>query len=356
MLEGFDSRWIELGQDRRITYTNLDAGDYVFRARAASSDGVWSDRGLAIALRVEPAPWATWWAYAAYGLASVLLLGALWRSQQRKRARQAEYRQQLEREVKARTAELAERNEELRKSNEKTLEASLTDPLTGLRNRRFVFEQVTKDVELIERQHIDKLNGRPVHDVVDLVFMIVDLDNFKPINDTYGHAAGDEVLVQVRDVLLSACRSSDFVIRWGGDEFLIIARHTSAEEAEVLAERIRARMADKIFPLGNGYVARATCSIGYVCYPLLRAHPDVVPWDDVLNLADAAMYQAKAKRNAWVGFLGGPSELSAAAVRAAMQGSPDRLAEEGMLVVRRSGATPTMTPRTAVKLVTGGAS
>jgi hypothetical protein len=115
-------------------------------------------------------------------------------------------------------------------------------------------------------------------------------------------------------------------------------------------------MADKIFPLGNGYVARATCSIGYVCYPLLRMHPDVVPWDDVLNLADTAMYQAKAKRNAWVGFLGGPAELSAAAVRAAMQESPDRLTEEGMLVVRRSGATVTTTPRTAMRLIPRGAS
>jgi diguanylate cyclase (GGDEF)-like protein len=356
MLEGFDSKWVDLGQDRRITYTNLDAGDYVFRARAASSDGVWSDIEIAVALRVEPAPWATWWAYSAYGLASVLLLAAIWRSQQRKRARHIEYRQQLEREVKARTAELAERNQELRASNEKILEASLTDPLTGLRNRRFVFEQVTKDVELIERQHIDKLNGRPTHDVVDLVFMIVDLDNFKPINDAYGHAAGDEVLVQVRDVLLSACRSSDFVVRWGGDEFLIIARHTSADEAEVLAERIRARMADKIFPLGNGYVVRATCSIGYVCYPLLRTHPGAIPWDDVLNLADTAMYQAKAKRNAWVGFLGGPTELTAAAVRAAMQESPDRLTDGGMLVVRRSGAATTLTPRTTARLVQGGAS
>jgi diguanylate cyclase (GGDEF)-like protein len=355
MLDGFDSKWVDLGQDRRITYTNLDAGDYVFRARAASSDGVWSDTGMTIALRVEPAPWATWWAYSVYGLASVMLLGAIWRGQQRKRVRQAEYRQQLEREVKARTAELAERNEQLRASNEKILEASLTDPLTGLRNRRFVFEQVTKDVELIERQHLDKLNGGPTHDVVDLVFMIVDLDNFKPINDAYGHAAGDEVLVQVRDVLLSACRSSDFVVRWGGDEFLIIARYTSADEAEVLAERIRVRMAEKIFPLGNGYVVRVTCSIGYVCYPLLRTHPDAIPWDDVLNLADTAMYQAKEKRNAWVGFLGGPSDQSATAVRAAMQASPDRLTDEGMVVVRRSGATATITPSSAARRVQGGA-
>ena len=353
MLEGFDTNWVELGRERRVTYTNLDAGDYVFRARAASSDGVWNDTGVSIALRVTPAPWATWWAYSAYGFLSLLLLGALWRSQQRKRARQLEYSQQLESEVAARTSELAERNDELAVLNGKLMEASLTDPLTGLRNRRFVFEQVAKDVDLVQRQHFDTLSGKSMHEIVDLVFMIVDLDHFKPINDQYGHGAGDEVLIQVRDVLLSACRSSDFVVRWGGDEFLIIARHTSAAEAEVLAERIRARMAQKIFPLGNGYVARTTCSIGFVCYPLLRAQPDVVPWDDVLNLADTAMYQAKEERNAWVGYIGGESEPSAASMRTALQGSPARLAEEGALVIRRSGGAGVTSRAGAVLGATG---
>jgi ligand-binding sensor domain-containing protein/GGDEF domain-containing protein len=231
MLEGFDAGWLELGNKRRVTYTNLDAGDYVFRARAISSDGVESENGLSIALRVKPALWATWWAYAGYGLIVLLVLGTVLRSRRKKHARETQYRKQLEQEVQARTGELAERNDELRGLNEKLTEASLTDPLTGLRNRRFVFEQVTKDVALIQRQLHDTIAGKSPQEVVDLVFMIVDLDHFKPVNDSYGHAAGDEVLIQVRDVLLSACRSSDFVVRWGGDEFLIIARHTSAEEA-----------------------------------------------------------------------------------------------------------------------------
>lgn len=350
MLEGFDAGWVDLGDQRRVTYTNLEAGDYVFKARAISSDGIGSETGLTIALRVLPAPWATWWANATYGLAVLLLLGAIVRSQHQKHVRQARYRQQLEQEVAARTGELADRNQQLRVLNEKLTEASLTDPLTGLRNRRFVFEQVTKDVELIQRQHQDALSGKSPNEVVDLVFMLVDLDNFKPVNDTYGHAAGDEVLVQVRDVLLSACRSSDFVIRWGGDEFLVIARHTSGEEAEVLAERIRSRMAQKIFPLGNGYVVHTTCSVGFVCYPLLRKQPDVLPWDDVLNLVDAAMYEAKEQRNSWVGYVGGQGELSASVMPSVLRGAPAELAEQGLLVVRRSGAGPATGPRGAPRL------
>jgi diguanylate cyclase (GGDEF)-like protein len=356
ILEGFDSDWVQAGEERRATYTNLDAGDYVFRARAASSDGVWNEAGLSIALRVQPAPWATWWAYGTYGLAALLLLAAIWRSQRLKRLRQLAYRQQLEQEVSKRTAELAERNEELGVLNNKLMEASLTDPLTGLRNRRFVFEQVAKDVDLVQRQYLDTLSGRSLDEIADLVFMIVDLDHFKPINDQYGHASGDEVLIQVRDVLLSACRSSDFVVRWGGDEFLVIARHTSAREAEALAERIRARMAQKIFPLGDGHVARTTCSIGFVCYPLLRSQPDAVPWDDVLKLADRAMYQAKEQRNAWVGYVGGDSLPAQPALRTALQGAPDKLAAKGVLVIHSSGAPSDVMSRPGARLGAAGPS
>jgi diguanylate cyclase (GGDEF)-like protein len=250
--------------------------------------------------------------------------------------REIQYSRRLETEVRERTDEIAQRNNELSVLNDKLMEASLTDPLTGLRNRRFVFEQVAKDVDLVQRQHFDTLHGVEKNEVVDLVLMMVDLDHFKPVNDEYGHAAGDEMLLQVRDVLLSACRSSDFVVRWGGDEFLVIARHTNAQEAEVLAERIRSRLAQKIFPLGDGNVGRTSASIGFVCYPLLSQQPDVVPWDEVLNLADTAMYRAKERRNAWVGYIGPGAAPSATVMKNALRTSPEALAEDGILQVRES--------------------
>ncbi len=110
MLKGFDPRWIELGALRRVTYTNLDHGHYTFRVRAANSDGVWNESGLSLPLTVAPAPWESWWAYALYVLAAVTLIGMTWRNQQRKLAREAKYSRRLEREVQARTGELADRN------------------------------------------------------------------------------------------------------------------------------------------------------------------------------------------------------------------------------------------------------
>lgn len=139
--------------------------------------------------------------------------------------------------------------------------------------------------------------------------MMIDLDNFKPINDTYGHAAGDQMLIELRDVLLGICRRSDFVIRWGGDEFVVIAKQTKPEEAEALAERIRSSVAEHNFTLSDGQIVRTTCSIGFAAYPLFRAQTDESSLDQIISLADGLMYEAKKERNAWVGMLG-PSEAS----------------------------------------------
>ncbi len=139
--------------------------------------------------------------------------------------------------------------------------------------------------------------------------MMIDLDNFKPINDTYGHAAGDQMLIELRDVLLGICRRSDFVIRWGGDEFVVIAKQTRPEEAEALAERIRTSVADHNFKLSDGQIVRTTCSVGFVTYPLFRAQADEANLDQIICLADGLMYEAKKQRNAWVGLLG-PSEAT----------------------------------------------
>jgi diguanylate cyclase (GGDEF)-like protein len=142
-----------------------------------------------------------------------------------------------------------------------------------------------------------------------MVFLMIDMDNFKPINDTYGHAAGDQMLLELRDILLGACRRTDFVVRWGGDEFVIIANQTKPYEAEALAERIRSTVAEKNFVLADGQIVRTTCSIGFAAYPLFKARTDESSLDQIISLADGLMYEAKKKRNAWVGMLG-PGEAS----------------------------------------------
>jgi diguanylate cyclase (GGDEF)-like protein len=311
-LEGFDKDWIDLGNRRLVTYTDLNDGKYLLRVKAANSDGVWNEIGYTIPVTVKPAPWDTWWAYLGYVGFAVQLGGFLWLGHRRKIAREEQYSRRLENEVSVRTDKLIEQNRQLNDLNKALQESSLSDPLTGLRNRRFVFEEVSRDIDGIRRKLEKERDGTLTFDTSELVFMMIDMDNFKPINDTYGHAAGDEVLLQFRDLLLGVCRKSDFVIRWGGDEFVVIARQASAAESEALAERIRSTVANHSFVLADGQVVHTTCSIGFAAYPLFRSTVDESGLDQIMSLADNLMYEAKKSRNAWVGMMG-PNKASTSA-------------------------------------------
>jgi signal transduction histidine kinase/ligand-binding sensor domain-containing protein/CheY-like chemotaxis protein len=112
-LEGFDSGWIDAGTLHRATYTNLDAGDYVFKVRATNADGVWSGTALTIPVHVAPAPWKTTAARAAYLVLGMMVFGYLWRLQRLRRERELRYSRELEQTVQVRTHELEERNQQL---------------------------------------------------------------------------------------------------------------------------------------------------------------------------------------------------------------------------------------------------
>ncbi|MBT8066332.1 MAG: diguanylate cyclase [Gammaproteobacteria bacterium] len=331
MLEGFDEGWVDAGSERRITYTNLDGGEYVLKVRAANSDGVWNYSAIEIPMTVGFAPWKTWWAYLLYATAALLSVAAFWRSQQQKLQREFEYNRRLKTEVDERTAELANRNRDLKIANSKLQEASTTDALTGLRNRRYLFQQIGKDVDLVLRHYRDGTETMRPDGNNDLLFLMVDLDNFKPVNDNSGHEAGDRLLLQIRDVLLEACRKSDDVIRWGGDEFLIVARETNREYAATLAERVRHSLSQRVFPIGDGQVARITSSIGYATYPFLKDRPDLLTWEEVLGVADAAMYEAKEKRNSWVGIEALGWQGTGEELYRAIKSDPGALAEDGAI-------------------------
>lgn len=189
--------------------------------------------------------------------------------------------------------------------NGKLEDLTVTDPLTGLRNRRFFMQQVEQFISETNRAHHDAgLN--PQHGGNnDLVFFMVDLDHFKHVNDTYGHNAGDLVLKQAVERLGKVIRDSDELIRWGGEEFLLVARKSNRQDAPALAERLRAAIAATPFDLGEGRTLLRTCSIGFAAYPLRIGMPDRPSWASVVELADQALYVAKASgRNGWLGVSG----------------------------------------------------
>src|SRR5262249_13838959 len=128
-------------------------------------------------------------------------------------------------------------------------------------------------------------------------------DNLKPINDEHGHEAGDRVLEGVATALRDALRPGDRVVRWGGDEFVVMRVDTDLEDTSALAERIRSTLASRQFEVAGASV-RTSCSIGFALHPFVIGSPQVLDWEQVLHLADLALYRAKARRNEWLGWSG----------------------------------------------------
>lgn len=264
----------------------------------------------------------------------------IYRRQERELRQETEYSRRLEAQVRERTRDLADRNAELQLANAKLHEASHTDALTGLRNRRYLFEQISGDIDRVQRSHDGSSRGGDPGRNRDIVFLMVDLDHFKPVNDAHGHTAGDQMLLQVRDVLLSSCRSSDVVVRWGGDEFLVIGREATGVEVSSLAERIRSRIEGEHYVLGSGETARTTCSIGFASYPFMDGRPELLSWEQVIGIADIAMYRAKETRNAWVGIHGLRWQGSGDALFQSLQDDPDGLAEAGSIRIESAPPEP----------------
>jgi len=240
----------------------------------------------------------------------------------------AEHERHLDAQVLQRTAELSEVNARLK-------DLCLTDTLTGLPNRRYAFQAMDLDVAVTLRAHRAASGEEAGAERNDLVFYVLDLDDFKSVNDGYGHAAGDDVLRQVAEVLLDTCRASDLVVRWGGEEFLVVSRLVDRKGASAFAERIRQAVRSHIYTAGDGRTLHRTCSVGFAAFPFLSRDPEGVAWDTVLGLADQTCYAAKRSgRDAWVGLFSTPETL-ASAVEGTRAGVTDGIAA-GTLVVESS--------------------
>jgi len=164
---------------------------------------------------------------------------------------------------------------ELLQLKEKLEIATRTDPLTGLPNRRDLNEKLAYEQARFER------TSRPFS------VLILDLDKFKNINDTYGHDAGDFILVRVGEMLRTTCRRMDHVCRWGGEEFFFLLPETNLRNGIKFAEKLRETLEEQSFDY-KGQKIRVTGSIGLSSY-----NADTVDLEDCLKRADDCMYEAK---------------------------------------------------------------
>ncbi len=160
---------------------------------------------------------------------------------------------------------------QLKEKNHQLEQISRTDPLTGIANRRALFDGLTDEISRHQRyQH-------------PLSVILLDIDHFKAVNDTHGHLIGDEVLIQVADVMKKCLRQVDLLGRYGGEEFAVIMPETDIDRAATAAEKLRKAVAAQRFSSKN---LKITISGG------VAAFHDESP-SGLLDVADNLLYQAK---------------------------------------------------------------
>lgn len=181
--------------------------------------------------------------------------------------------------LEARAGELNRVMEELKVLNEKLSQLSITDGLTEIYNHRHFQDRLSEEVERVHRAK----GG-----VVSL--LILDIDDFKHFNDTYGHQCGDIVLKQLAGILKNSVRNIDILARYGGEEFAVILPNTRAEDAAKVGERICQSVRSTPFSFGDGTSVKVTVSIGVGSLTYGQGEKS-----DLIRKADSALYAAKAK-------------------------------------------------------------
>ena len=336
-LVGFEDAWRDTAS-REARYTTLPPGRYRFEVRFGDVNGQFGEPAVQAFVILSP-----WWQKPWFLLlAAMALVGLVLLTIRQRTARLLRRTQALEAQVRQRTLDLQQANEALHEANVALEEASMVDSLTNLRNRRYMGLHMPDEETRVLRVYRTFLAsgeaGLPKGE--DLVFLLMDLDHFKEVNDTYGHAVGDQVLRETAAILLKACRETDTVVRWGGEEFLVVARRTDRAAASGIAEKIRDTMGSYQFDLGGGIKLQRTCSVGFAAFPLLPGHPSTFHWEDAVEIADQCLYAVKRSgRDGWVGITCEAVDPDMAWAPRLLSDLPG-LAAEGKVVLRTSFSDP----------------
>jgi diguanylate cyclase (GGDEF)-like protein len=283
-----DNHWSEPTKQTYIKYLNLAPGHYTFQVTANNGGGEtrWLESKNQVNLLILRPFWLTWWFLLLAAVSVIVLVFFIIKIRLNTLHKQKEI---LEKQVQLRTEEL------------KYL--SITDPLTDLKNRRYLEEKIKEDIGLIERHIYDNLKSEKVDRTPILGVFILDIDHFKGVNDHYGHKAGDIVIVDIARVLIDMLRHSDTIVRWGGEEFLVITWQKEKSNSFELAERIRKKIESYKFEVDENTFIQRTVSVGFAHFPFIPNNTRQVTWSHVVSLADSALYIAKNNgRNLSVGI------------------------------------------------------
>jgi diguanylate cyclase (GGDEF)-like protein len=320
-VEGLHNGWIyPQTAHSEFSVSHLPPDRYLLEVQAAGRDGQFG-ASRTLQIEVRPPPWRHPLAYAGYTLLGLLLLGLAVQRVRRTVNRERDMIELLNLTVAERTRQLERANQQLLQSNAQLEAATRLDPLTRVSNRRELQDWLARECPALLAQ----LDADSSADA--LYFFMIDIDNFKRINDDYGHQAGDTALVYCADSLRALCGERDLLVRWGGEEFLLVTRLQRDGAAQALAERLRAAVATHRFSLEQRELV-LTCSIGFAPWPLVAAWPALGDWEQSVGLADRCLYAAKgAGKNAWVGLAAGAAPDRPRVQALLAGGAPEQLGD-----------------------------
>ncbi len=282
--------------DRHITYHALPAGKYRFGVQAVNNDGIPSAKPLWVDLDVRPPWYKTRWFQLLAILGAALLGAGVLHIRNRGRLKRKAW---LEEEVKQRTSDLNSANRQIQEQNRQLTELSRTDPLTGLGNRRALADVLPVEMSILEREVIRLGPGDSIGDYHGEVLMMIDLDYFKAINDRWGHDVGDQALERCGNVLLEEMRECDQAVRWGGEEFVVLARGMDRKSALVFAQRVLDRFNNCRLEGPDGTLIAIRASLGFLQIPLgTTDYQTSDQWPQLIDVADRLMYLAKERGRA----------------------------------------------------------
>ena len=268
-LLGLESDWVETA-DENIRYPSLFPGNYRFQAEAVDVAGGAASAVTEIDFRIIPRWWQSMELRIALALLAGILIILLWRWRVHLLVG---HTRQLELAVQRRTDDLQREKVELERAREQMRHYAEHDDLTGLWNHRIIIERLRGEVARSRREG------------VPLSLILVDLDHFKQVNDTFGHPSGDLTLKEISAVFQRSVRSYDWVGRYGGEEFLLILPGSNLASARIRAEHLRMAVQVAHIP-GNKAAIKVTASFG-----VASGFPS--DYESLLHAADMALYRAK---------------------------------------------------------------
>ncbi|WP_423185816.1 ligand-binding sensor domain-containing diguanylate cyclase [Alishewanella sp. d11] len=285
-LVGFDQGWHDVADRREAVYTNLPPGNFEFTVQARYAHQSWQDAAQAQLSLQIPRRFDETLLYRLLWLLLLLcsLYGVFWLYRQNNLMKQ----EQLANLVKQRTQELENTNQKLNQLNEQLSQLTHRDAITGLRNLRFMQEQLPKDIEHFQRnRHSLTQQGKTI------ALLLIEMEHYQQVLERFGRHTADTLLQQASALLIRETGGSDYVVRYADDCFAVVFRDISSTQVKQYSSRLLNQLAASELLLAEGQSITLVSLAAYALYPLPLLGGQLLNWEVSMQLAEQALHQLK---------------------------------------------------------------